>query len=142
MDWLPPYFVLFIPIIFPAWWIVIMCLIAFLGGWRRLAKTYAARAEPSGEKLRFQSMRLGLTRYNGALTFVFAAQGLYMAAWGIFRPGHTPLLIPWSDIRYAGAKKIVWVTFEVFEIKANPPVTLQLLPKVAAKLQPHLSGAP
>jgi hypothetical protein len=139
MTDLHPYLFLLCLIVFPAWWMFVLSMLGRMSGWRRLATQYETRTEPEGEKLRGQSMRLSSTSYNGAVNFVFAANGFYLAAWAIFRPGHPPLLIPWSDIRYVGPKKILWMTFDAFEIKANPPLTFHVLPKVSSRIRPYLS---
>lgn len=89
----------FVPL-FLAVWFFSMHLIAWVGGWRDLARLYrvdtpiaAARAWRN----RYGKMRYG-TGYNGCLNVAANAMGMQLSLWSIFRPGHPPLFIPWTDI--------------------------------------------
>lgn len=89
------------PFFFIGMWIGVCFLLAFIGGWSRLAEAYQTQTEFVGKKWYFQSGRLGLTNYNGVLTLGANYYGLYLAVFPLFRAGHPPLLIPWSDISTA-----------------------------------------
>jgi hypothetical protein len=80
-------------------WIGVGLLVAYLGGWATLAKVYRHSDEFRGERRRFQSarMRWGIN-YGSCLTVGATPRGLYLAALFIFRIGHPPLFMPWTDI--------------------------------------------
>jgi hypothetical protein len=52
---------------------------------------------PGARRLKSGVMRNGM-RYNNALTIGADPRGLYLAMLPLFRMGHPPLFIPWSDI--------------------------------------------
>jgi len=76
-------------------------LLALLGGWRRVARTFRAQHHPTGIRLRRQSANFGLVNYGGCLTIHVGPQGLHFAILWPFRPGHPPLFIPWHAVHNA-----------------------------------------
>ncbi|WDI44613.1 hypothetical protein [Bremerella sp. P1] len=74
-------------------------LIAFLGDWGLLAKSFRAREKPSGKFFYFRSAGVGMASYRNMLTVGVTAKGLYLAVFFPFRFVHPPLLIPWSEIK-------------------------------------------
>jgi hypothetical protein len=84
-------------------WATISYLLSIIGGWAKLAEDY--RSEPLMERQRwtFQSaaMRFAAS-YNNVLTVGVSDAGLSLSIFFLFRLGHPPLLIPWSDIRKVG----------------------------------------
>ena len=91
---------LLFPFLFLAVWLLSMHLIAATGGWRELARVYPAGWPMEGAREwrnRYGRLR-ALTGYNGCLNIAANAMGMQLSLWRIFRPGHPPLFIPWSDI--------------------------------------------
>jgi hypothetical protein len=87
-------------IILPLFWLVMCTLIARVSGWRALADAYPLQSDPTGPKLRFQSASLRWSsNYTGIVHMGVNAQGLYLSVFFVFRSGHAPMFIPWSDIR-------------------------------------------
>ena len=87
------------PIFFLLLWLAVSFFVACLGGWRELARHYRAGTPFLGKKFWFQSARLKRwTNYNNALTVGGNPQGLYLSQLVIFRFGHPPLFMPWTDI--------------------------------------------
>ncbi len=80
-------------------WILISFLASRLSGWHRLVKTYPASTPYEGKPYRFQTlwMRYG-THYGNIATVGANSQGLYLSVLFLFRIGHDPLFIPWSEI--------------------------------------------
>jgi hypothetical protein len=93
---IPPY--AFVAL-FPVLWFAICELLAFVGGWRRLAEHYPHSGPAPAETARFRSGRVGWVNYNNCLIVGAAPTGLYLSVLLPFRPGHAPLLIPWNDVR-------------------------------------------
>jgi len=82
-----------------ALWCAICYLAAWMGGWRALAQRFRCEQTFEGERWPFRSgsMRRG-THYNRVLTLGANREGLYLAVLSVFRVGHPPLFIPWSEI--------------------------------------------
>lgn len=127
-NWFVPGFILY----FLAMWLGVCLLIARFGGWGGLAKHYRVEKLPPGKRYHFQSAVLttcGLPcNYGSCLTLVVAAQGLGLAVFPLFRPGHPPLLIPWSDFYHPRLRTVLrfWKLFEA-EV-GEPAITTICLP--------------
>lgn len=116
-------------LVFPVFWIFIVFLIAYIGGWRRLAEHYSQIIYPkSGDTkvVRFASGRIGLSNYNGVLTLTFSRAGLFLDMIIFFKFGHKDLFIPWTEIIQIAQKKVMF--FNYYEI---------LLKKTDAKILIH-----
>jgi hypothetical protein len=68
---------------------------------------------------------MGVVRYNGALTVGVNAAGMYLAMLPLFRLGHPPLFIPWSDITVSSTRRFL-ADFIVFEFRQTPGVSILL----------------
>jgi hypothetical protein len=85
---------------FCVFWCMISALTARMGGWNALAKRYGVSIIPAGTVYRWQSMKIGaMASYNGAMNVSVSPRGLCLFPVLVFRFGHKPLLIPWSDVR-------------------------------------------
>ena len=96
VTWL---FVGFLPL-FLAVWYGSMVLIAWVGGWSALAGVYRAETPVAAAhewRNKYGKMRYG-TGYNGCLNIAANPMGMQLSLWKMFRPGHPPLFIPWSDV--------------------------------------------
>ena len=103
------------PLFFLALWSGIVMLMSLMGGWHRLAKSYAVAEIPAGGQSWMSGM-IGIARYNRTLTVATDANGLYLNVRRIFRIGHPPLFIPWKDIRNPERSSFLardYITFEV-----------------------------
>jgi hypothetical protein len=84
-------------------WAGVSYLLSKFGGWSRLAEYYRFESDFAGERWKHQSasMRLGVN-YNNVLTIGVSSTGVLLEVLFLFRVGHPPLFIPWSDIRKDG----------------------------------------
>jgi hypothetical protein len=109
---------------FLAMWLGACLLIARFGGWGGLAKQYRVEKLPPGKRYHFQSAsltRAGMPcNYGSCLTLVVTEQGLGLAVFPIFRPGHPPLLIPWSDFLNPRRRTVLWY-WKFFEAEVGEP---------------------
>ncbi len=81
-------------------WFLVSHAVAWLSGWRTLAKLYSGYSTYTEKKLYFQSAQFRWNiNYNGVLIFGANTQGLYVSVLFLLRPGHAPLFIPWTEIR-------------------------------------------
>ena len=105
MDMIPAkYYPVLFPVFFIAFWFGVTRLISAMG-WQSLAKVYGSDKPCEGTKWYMQSAKVGKAAYNGCLTVGANYNGLYLSIFPIFRPGHPPIFIPWSDISAKEAKR-------------------------------------
>jgi len=110
MDWLfnhPPLFALY----FIAVWTLVSYIIALLSGWIVLSRRFRVSGAFFSYQWPFQSvrMRTPLGTYSNCANFGADDGGLYMAVFPIFRIGHPPLFIPWSEIQvFSGDRGLIF----------------------------------
>jgi hypothetical protein len=100
MNWLlnyPPFFVLY----FIAVWVLVSYVLGMLSGWVILSRRFRDVGRFYSYQWSFQTIRMRTLwgNYSNCVNFGADETGLYMAVFPIFRIGHTPLLIPWSEIQ-------------------------------------------
>lgn len=85
---------------FVGFWCLITWILSLISGWSALSKQFRLVGPFDGVSDGMQSgrMRWGVN-YGNCLRLGANGQGLYLATLFLFRPGHPPLLIPWSQIR-------------------------------------------
>lgn len=111
-------------------WSGVVYLLAWLSGWRRLARQYRHAGAPKGQPLGAFWAMLGPVNHRGTLTIQAAPEGLYLSVMVFFRIGHPPLLIPWHAIKRHGAPQgslLRWVALEL----GDPKITTLRLPAAA-----------
>ena len=103
----------FSPIGFVLFFVMLWCLISFLlsfiGGWFALAQRFRTQDAPHGEVLVagpwFRTVYVRFwTHYGGIIRLVAASDALYLSVLVLFRVGHPPLRIPWSEIEVSRTK--------------------------------------
>lgn len=95
-----PWMVAWIPFVaFPIVWVGVCLLLGRLGGWGRMATHYRT-SEPAPRGVEwFTTGTVGGVRYRNALVVAASPRGLYLSVLPLFRPGHPPLLVPWSAVQ-------------------------------------------
>ncbi|HEX2779205.1 MAG TPA: hypothetical protein VHM30_06890 [Gemmatimonadaceae bacterium] len=83
-------------------WLLVGLLLSELSGWASLARRYPGGPRPEGVRLRGQVVGMGAVGEKGVTTLVPTAAGLYLYSHPLFRFRRPPVLVPWSEIRYAG----------------------------------------
>lgn len=112
-------------------WIVMGIFIARVGGWASLASVYGYSGEFQGEWLRFQSARMRWgTNYGNCLTFGPNRLGVCLSTLIIFRLGHPPLFIPWTDISVS-EQRGRWFNSVVLRFRRAPSIPLQISEQLA-----------
>jgi len=82
-------------------------------------------------------MRWGVN-YNGLLALGADSQGMHVSVFFLFRVGHPPLFIPWSDIS-ATSMRSWWFRMVRLEFEKYPSAYLLIPLKMAESLS-HASG--
>jgi hypothetical protein len=124
----------FFPLFFAALWLGISLFISWIGGWQKLARRYSTSEKITGVRfwMRSAGMRWGAS-YRGCLNLGAAPQGLYLSVFPLFRAGHPPLLIPWSDISITRVK---WIFLDSarLEFREVPDVPLFISLRLATRV--------
>src|SRR5436190_23340607 len=90
------------PLTFAGGWIGISLLLSWIGGWRALAERYPATQRFAGARfgMKRAGMRWGVA-YRSSVNLGADSTGLFLSVFPLFRVGHPPLFIPWSDISFS-----------------------------------------
>ena len=126
---LPLFLITFVPL-----WLGAVFLTSLLSGWRSLASYYLTHRDPPANLWTFQSGSLRLAGYNHTLTVGANREGLYLAMLFLFRIGHPPLFIPWSDITVTPKTSFFRRGME-FRLGRHHPVPLWLSHTLAEKIR-------
>lgn len=108
----------FFPILFVAVWILV-CYVTSRMGWRSLSEEYRYTNDFTGERIGLVSMSVNAGNYNNSVIVKYGPEGIYLKVVFLFRPYHPPIMIPWSEIRIARDKKILF--FKVKELVIGEP---------------------
>ncbi len=116
---------------------VTLRVIAWLGGWSRLAAAYPGRTQTAGETWRFRSLRFSFwAAYNNCVTIGGDSQGLHLSMPWFVRAGHEPIFIPWSDMQVVERTSVLGL-FPVVSLafKNCPGIRLSLQASLLAEVQ-------
>jgi hypothetical protein len=122
-------------------WCLTCALLARVGGWSVLARSYRALGKPDGRQFAMQSARFGWVDYSRCLTVRVAASGLYVVVWPLFRVGHPPLLIPWAVLCVLAVREGWWRSDVTLAVGAPELARIRLPLKVVAAAE-GLRGEP
>ena len=112
-------------------------LTARMSGWARLAEAYATDRECQAFMLRGRRGLFGKWMgYKGVLTYGVDGEGFYLSVSWIFKSGHRPLFIPWSDIQARQERRWMrdWLVLEMAQV---PGSTFSILLADAKLLDDH-----
>jgi hypothetical protein len=128
----PLYFIPF----FIGLWILIGLAISFVGGWRELGKYYRSTNRIEGKKWTWQSGSFRYsTSYNHCLNIAANEEGIQIAVPFMFRIGHPPLFIPWTETRAKQEKSLIFWKITRFTFAKVPDVPLRISNRLAKKIQ-------
>ena len=116
-------------------WMGVCKLISTNGGWRILAQDYQANSLFDGQKLWLKSASMRRwTNYNNCVNIGANKYGLYLSILPIFRVGHPPLFVPWTDISTETAHRRLLPDVVKFSFAKQPEVPVILSEKLAARI--------
>lgn len=107
--WLVVLIPIFFAIVFPLFWCFVVWLIAQIGGWSRFATRYRTDRKPGGTISQGVFGQFGLASYRGVLTCAANEEGLHLQPNVLFRVGHPPLFIPWSEFHDVIRVDYLWL---------------------------------
>jgi hypothetical protein len=120
---------------FLAIWIFVCLLLSMVGGWQALGKAYRAEEKIEGTRWSWQSgsTRLGFA-YRNCLNITANRKGIYIAVLWMFRLGHPPLFIPWSDITVTD-QTFLFFRMTSFRFSKVPDVPFMIRARLAEKIR-------
>jgi hypothetical protein len=110
------------------------------GGWGRLAEHFTASAQPAGESLSRQSVRVGSVVHKNCTTVGWSAQGLYLEAKSVFH-SPKPLLIPWTQVARLSEGSLYWRKTIILSIGQPEIGTVAVFEDVFQRIRPFLPPA-
>ena len=126
-----PGYILFFVIL----WICVCKLTSAIGGWRILARDYPAHSSFNGQKLWLKSVTMRRwTNYSNCVNMGANKYGLYLSVVLIFRIGHPPLFIPWTDISTEGVTRRLLPDSVKFSFAKQPEVYVMMSQALAARI--------
>ncbi len=125
-------------IFFVALWCFVCFSISILGGWFSLSGRFRALAEPCGDiktagpffygvKMRFR------INYSSVIRLAAAEDALYLSVLFLYRVGHPPLRIPWTEIKMAGTK-FLWWRYVLLTLGNEEKIPMRISERMARKL--------
>ena len=126
-----PTYILFFVLI----WMGVCKLISAVAGWKILSRDYRANSAFDGQKMWLKSIGMRRwTNYNNCIAVGANKFGLYLSVFPLFRVGHPPLFIPWTDISTEAIPRRLLPDAVKFSFAKQPEVPIILFKKLAAKI--------
>lgn len=130
--WLAPIF----PVFFVCLWCGILFLISRLSGWAVLADRFCLNLPFAGPKWRWQSARMRYaTNYGSCLTVGSDPTGLYLDIFPLWRIGHSPLLVPWSEISVRRRGKVLFFCYVELALGRDAQIPFRISGALADRIQ-------
>jgi hypothetical protein len=109
-------------LLFAAWWLIVMTIMAKWGGWSALARRYVrpSDARPSARTY-FQSLvlRSPAIFYNGCVNVGASERGLFLSILPPFQFGHPYMMIPWDRVRSLGRRRYWLVVYDWYAFEGS-----------------------
>jgi hypothetical protein len=120
--------------LFGTLWLFVRFVISYASGWHSLHSSFPA----SDESLSNRSLTSGTFRYvvgyNNVLWVSSNRQGLHLAMLFLFRFGHPPVFIPWSEIEVRPERRFLGFRFRTLVLGRESRIPLMLKEKIVIKL--------
>jgi hypothetical protein len=119
-------YVFLIPLALVVMWPLILFQLAFIGGWRRLAKDFKTSRPPTGKRFGMESASVGWVGYNNCLTIHTNPEGIFLEPWYIFRVAHPRLFIPWAAVSVIRERSFLGIKSVKLAVRRPQVATLGL----------------
>lgn len=109
-----------------------------MSGWFTLSRRFKKDSEPCGATKRtgpfFYSVYMRFWgRYSSVIRLIAAENALYLSVLFLFRIGHPPLCIPWSEIKL-GQTKFLWRRYVVLTLGHQEHISMRISERMARNL--------
>jgi hypothetical protein len=106
-----------------------------IGGWIALAQRYRATELFTGKSWHFQHIQLTWSmNYSGITTVGANSAGLYLSLFFPFRIGHSPLFIPWNEMKMEMKQSIFSGKYMEIHFTEVPGTLIRISEKLARKI--------
>lgn len=111
---------------FAAGWFAVTGLLAHLGGWASLARSYRADRTEEGKSFWFASGAMGKrflpVNYGNCLFVTLGSSGIRLSILFPFRFQSPPLFVPWSDVESVTQRRFLFLfRYVVIVVKGQWP---------------------
>ncbi len=124
----PLFFVYFVPL-----WLFVGFVLS-RRGWHSLAQRYPAERERPERRIDFVSGKIGPTDYNRAVGLGLDDQGIHFSVVFLFRFGHRPFFVPWTDMHATIEPRLLFGKAVVLHFAKVPGVTFRIAPALANRI--------
>jgi hypothetical protein len=122
---------------FPLLWCASSFWVSWVSGWHSLARRFKYQAEPYGDinsTGRFASAYMRYwSHYGGMVLLTPASDALYISIMFLFRFGHPPLRIPWSEIQF-DRTRFFFFPYIVLTLGSEEQIPLRISQRMARNL--------
>ncbi len=125
---------------FCALWIVVCIVISFVSGWWSLSRRYRTEYTPSTTINWASGTFRHIVGYHNVLRMTSNTEGLHLSVIKLFRLGHPPLFIPWSEIEVQPEKRFLFLRWRTLLFDRTNQIPLTLRGQTADKIL-ALNGA-
>ena len=137
----PWLFILLFPVFFAVLWLFVTGLLAYLSGWRSLARSYRGHPSAPADGVRMGSASMARwlvpVHFRNILNVTIGSDGLGLSLFPLFAAACPPLLVPWSEMRECRAWNALG-SFARFQFKVGG-VTVTLRGRAAAVVRDHVA---
>ena len=118
-------------------WVFTCFTLSIFSEWRFLSKQYPCNGKFDGEKFSFRTMKIGGVNYSYCVTFGVNRTELYLGIMFLFRIGHKPIKVPFSQMK--GKKQEgAFFTYVILSINS---VDIRISQKLAERIVTASNGA-
>jgi hypothetical protein len=121
--------------LFAGLWLLITAALASFSGWTALAAAFPGGSRPAGDVVRRQVYGLGRVQEKGVTNAIAAPQGLYLFPMLLFGFRRSPVLVPWSRVRYRESHKLLWSRWH--EVDLGGITVVKIGDRLLAVLREH-----
>jgi hypothetical protein len=128
--------------IFPFFFIGMWLLVTFIiskTGWTDLVANYRYDNAFTGTRVGIISAAINKANYNNSLVLKYNEDGIYLKPILLFRLFHSPVLIPWKEIKEVRDKKIFFYTYRELIVGQPLVAVIGIRNNVFSKIESSLA---
>jgi hypothetical protein len=115
-------------------WLVVSFVLSFVSGWHRLHASFPASDRPLAKRSLTSGTFRYIVGYQNVLWLSSNREGLYLGILFLFRFGHPPIFVPWSEIEVRPEKKFLIFRMRTLILGREDQVPLTLKGKIVTRI--------
>ena len=119
---------------FCAIWLVVCIVVSFMSGWWSLSRRYRTERTLATTINWASGSFRHIVGYQRVLRMTSNAEGLYLSVTKLFRLGHPPLFIPWSEIGVQPERGFLFLRWRTLLFDRTKRIPLTLRGKTADRI--------